>query len=247
MEITAWLTSILSNVWTYIIIIAMAVSGVGMRYMRRVNLNRRRLMVLGAIGILFASGLVSMGMFGVGSTGGTITGAGVNIDRIQTVTAFDFSGTLGSISDSGTDDQRMSDFYITENNVTGDAGNIQSGVFLLTRSGDLTATSCKVAVQKPPRFDISDTTYHLIVEDTNTGVMTAHVRATSDSGTASRATHPKESTMLPFAEGVATGYVSFNITLDETGFDELTQYDYKDINVDMCGYPYTFRLHKADS
>ena len=100
---------------------------------------------------------------------------------------------------------------------------------------------------KPPRFDISDTTYHLVDETSASDTtMKAFVHTGSSTGAATAA-DPKESNYLAFDEGVANGFVAVNITIDETAWDELTQYDSKFINVDVCGYAYTFELVKADS
>ena len=239
------LTGILMNPVLYLVLLAMAVSGVGMRYLRRVNLNKSRIYLIAVIGLLFAWGIVSLSTFGIGST--AFSASSIDISRIQTTTAFhvDNDTTGVDLADVGVDDTRMSDFYIDEPTANADP-IIEAGIFQVTREGKLDANSCPVSVIKPPRYDISDTTYHIVNEDADTGVMTAYVRATSDSGVATTS-HPKETSSLPFAEGVSVGYVSFLIEIDETGFDPLSQYDKKDINVDICGYPYTFRLHKSDA
>lgn len=247
MDIVNMIVALFSNIYFYVALVAMGLTGIGMRYLRKVNLNKKKVLLIGALGFLFASGLFSLAMFGVGSVGGG-SSSGVHISQLQTTTAYVAGATtaLGLATDAGTDDTKMSDFYVYETNVTGDAAAIQNGVFLVTRSGDLPAASCPVRVLKPASYDISDVTYRIVVQDQDTGVMTAYVHTGSSSAAASPS-DPKETNQLAFAEGVSQGYISYNITIDETGFDPLTQYDYKDIVTDNCGYQYVFRIHKADA
>lgn len=235
-----WLVEVFKSPWTYGIMLAIALFfwAIFGKYFRRLNLKKGQVMLIGVIGLALTLGVA--GMLGVGTTGGIVS-SGLTISQIQTTTAY----TLLNVSDSGVDDTRMSDFYPDENILNGNAP-IDDGVWLVTRSGSLSPASCQVKVIKPPRYDISDTTYHIVDEDANTGVMYAYIY-TGTTTDAADGTHPKETNMIAFDEGVSTAYVSVNITLDETGFDPLTQYDYKDIHVDICGYPYVFRVHKSDA
>ena len=244
-DIAGAIVGLLSNVYFYIALLLMGVTGVGMRWMRKLNLTKGRIYFISAVGILFATGLFSLAMLGTGTAAGI--GGGIGIERIQTTTAFHVDNDTGGtdVADSGIDDTRMSDFYLTEVDMNSD-GVIEAGVFAVTRSGNLNAASCPVTVLKPARYEISDTTYHIVNEDADTGVMDAHILTGASSAVATTA-HPKETTQLAFDEGVAVGYVSFSISLDETGFDPLTQYDYKDVNANICGYPYTWRIHKNDA
>ncbi len=241
------ITGILTNFYFWLILLAMAITGIGMRWMRKIHISKKMLIVISVIGLLFASGLVSLAMFNIGSIGSGYS-SGVTINRIQTTTAFTFDNDTGGIdiADVGVDNTRMSVFYLSEVQLPATDGIIEAGIFSVTRNGPLTADSCQVRVIKPPRYEISDTTYHLINEDASTGVMNAYVMAAASSSAADTA-DPKESAMLPFAEGVSTGYVSFLIEIDGTGWAPLTQYDSKDIQTDICGYPYTFRLVKSDA
>ena len=238
--------SLLLNPWLYVVLIGMAISGIGMRTLKKVNLNKNKIYVISAIGLLFAFGIVSLAMLGIGGTGSLIGGSGVIIDRIQTTTAYtlDNDTTGVNVADSGTDDTRQSIFYLTEPTANGDA-LIEAGIFTVTRKGDLIPASCEVRVIKPASYDIADTTYRIVTQDVDTGVMNAYV--STDTNAVATTSDPKETSQLAFAEGVATGYVSFLIEIDETGVDPMTQYAEKHIQTSICGYPYTFTIVKADA
>jgi len=207
--------------------------------------NDKKLLIWIAIaGLVITSGM--LGSFSLGSLVKSSVTSGVVISQLQTTTAYTFDGAgyADDVADSSVNTKVNSIFYINETHITGD-GNIENGVFMVTRSGDLKASACTVSVSKPERYTISDTTYHIVNEDVNTGIMTAYVHTGASSAVATQA-DPKESNQLAFAEGVAVGYVALNISLDETGFDPLTIYNTKDINVDICGYPFVFQVVKAD-
>ena len=177
---------------------------------------------------------------------GSLAAGGADVVQLQTTTAYLFSGNVTAVADSGSDSTKGSVFYINETQVAGN-GYIDTGVWQVRRAGSLPADSCLVQVIKPPRFDISDTTYHLVDEvSASDTTMKAYVHTGSSTGDASNS-DPKETNYLAFDEGVANGFVAVNITIDETAWDELTQYDSKFINVDVCGYAYSFELVKADS
>lgn len=235
--VTSW------QFYAILLVITLIAWGTVAKYFRRVNLSKGKVALIAVVGIFLALG--GAGMLGLGSTGSLASAT--TVTQIQTTTAYVVHNTSSSttVTDSGTDDTKMSVFYVTEGFVNGDA-TIDTGVFQVFRTGSLDPASCEVKVIKPPRYEISDTTYHLVNEDASTGVMTAYVYTGSSTGSAD-GDEPKEKNQLSFAEGVATGFVAFNISLDETGIDPLTQYDSKDINTVMCGYPYTFRIVKSDA
>lgn len=232
------------------VIIAILGTSLGYRLIRSIPLvkkiPKKTFFWGGIIGIVLTMGLLG-GAFTLFGTGALSSTGDIVVDRIQTTTAFTMDNSTGGVdlADSGIDDTRQSDFYLTEGIANGNA-YIENGVFLVTRSGKLDPASCEVRIHKPPRYDISDTTYHIVDEDANTGVMNAYIATAATSGAASTSS-PKETNQLAFAEGVSGGYVGLRIDIDETGFDPLTQYDYKDIVVDLCGYNYIFRVHKADA
>lgn len=239
--------SFLTSYWFIGLMLVIGLTSLGGSLLRKIPIVRKLpkklflwVGVLALAMVLFPSLMVFSGTASLGSDG-------VVIERIQTTTAYVMrnDSTGQTVADSGVDDTKMSDFYATEGFMNSDA-RIDTGVFLVTRSGALPPASCEVRVIKPPRYDISDTTYHIVNEDDTTGIMEARVY-TGSSTSGADMTHPKETNMLAFDEGVASGYVSFNISIDETGFDPLTQYDYKDVRVDLCGYPYVYRIHKNDA
>ena len=239
-DIMAGLTSVFSTWWTY----AVLALAVGMGYfsatLKRANLKPKTAMAL--FGVIALIVFMGIGAFGVG----TISASSVAISQIQTTTDYVMRNSSGAtISDSGDNNQIQSDFYTVDGFMTGDA-DIDGGAFLVTRKGTLTPNSCAIKVIKPARYDISDVTYHLVNEDATTGKMTAYVYtgATTD---AADNTHPKETNQLAFADGVNQGYVSFNISIDETGVDALSQYDSRSVRVNMCDYLYTFKIHQASA
>lgn len=240
---------IFGNWWFWVLFGLLAYMGV----FRRINIlrrlpilnNRRHALIVAVIGVVLTTGWLGSVWTGSLTPAGQLSD--IQISQIHTTTAYVVGNTTATsiVTDSGIDDTKMSDFYVTEGQVNGNAF-VELGVFQVIRSGNLDADSCQVEVIKPPRYDIDDTTYKLVNEDSNTGIMDAYVY-TGSSSAAANGDEPKEKNMLFFDEGVAVGYVAFNISLDETGIDPLTQYDYKDIHVDICGYPYTFRVHKSDA
>ena len=220
-----------------LLFIALFAWGMFGKYFRKLSIRKGHIMLVGIIGLALVFGGLSM--LGIGSTGIT-TGSAV-VSQLQTTTSY----VLYNATDSGTDDTRMSVFYIDEGTIVGNR-NIEAGTFQVWRSGNLNPTSCNVRVIKPPRYDIADTTYHLIDEDVSTGKMYAYIYTGAGTDTAD-GDEPREVNSLAFAEGVNTGFVAFNITIDETGIDPLTQWNSKDIQTDICGYPYVFRIVKQDA
>lgn len=243
-----WLLNILKSPVFYGILLGLVLLAWGVvgTWFKKVNLRKGQVMLIAIVGLFLAMGGASL--VGVGSTGGSGVSDGIVISGLQTTTAYVVTGVGASatnIADVGTDDTKQSDFYLNETHLAGNA-HIDTGVWKITRSGKLDADSCKATIKKPARYDISDTTYHIVDENADTGVMFAYIVGASSS-TAAANTHSKETTMVPFAEGVAEAFVGINITIDETGFDPLSQYDTKSVQVDVCGYPYTVVIHKDDA
>lgn len=208
------------------------------------SVKKKQLLWIGLIGLFLAFGGATM--LGVGSVG--VSAGGIHISQVQQTTAFNIDNDVADVTDSSTDTTRFMSFYINETEAANDP-NIDDGIFLVTRDGSkgLPPASCEVVVHKPPRYDISDITYHLLVEDsTSPYTMDAYVHTATTSGVAGT-TDPRERNQLAFAEGVATGYVAFEIQLDETGIDPLTQYDVKTIDISICDYSYTIYVTKGDA
>lgn len=224
-------------IWSLVVVFAWGFVG---KYMKKVKISKGFALTIGLVALFLSAGgtaLLGMGSIGSSASASTVT-------QLQTTAAYTIANsTTASVStDSGTDDTRMSVFYLDTGDINGDA-NITTGIFKVRRLGNLDPASCEVQVFKPARYEISDTTYHLVNEDASTGVMDAWVHTAATTGAATEA-DPKGSNSLAFADGVDSGFVSFKISLDETGIDPMTQYDSKDINVNICGYPYTFRIVK---
>jgi hypothetical protein len=235
-----FLMGLLGNPWFYVSLVIISVLFYGMfsRLLGK-TITKKQLLWIGVIGAMVTFGI--FGTLGLSSTG-SLASNGIAISGFQTVTAY---GSNGS-SDSSTDTDVRHDFYLDEADVTGNTF-IDTGVWELIREGNLDPNSCKVEIIKPARYDISDTTYHIVDEDTNSGKMYAYVRTCASSSCAAAATHSQEAGYLAFADGVAVGYVGVNITIDETGFDPLTQYDTKTVLVNACGHVQPIVMHKNDA
>ena len=232
------------NPWLYGVIVAFLILGIGNTFFRKLPVTKNQLMIIALIGLFITSfGLDALGMGAVGINGGYDTGWSVT--GLQTTTAYAVSSQVADVSDTGTDDTRKSVFYVNETQLSSNAV-LDDGIMLITRSGELTAGSCDVRVIKPAQYSIANNDYDLLVQDQDTEVMQVYVRAESTSAVAT-ASNPKEGTPLAFAEGVKTGYVSINATIDEEAIDALTQYTSKSFVLDVCGYPYTFQFVKQDA
>jgi hypothetical protein len=206
--------------------------------------NKSQLLMVCVVCFLLTSGI--LGSLGLGNIiSGDKSSSPITISQLQTTTAYQVTGAATAQADSSSDTTKQSDFYLNETQLAGNA-HINLGVMKVTRAGSLDASSCEVSVLKPERYSISDTTYHIVDESASTGTMFAYISTGSTSAAATSA-DPKETNQLSFAEGVSTGFVGLNITLDETGFDPLNLYDTKTIPVDICGYNYNFIVHKADA
>ncbi len=126
---------------------------------------------------------------------------------------------------------------------------VSNGTITVTRIGSLEANSCKVTCIVPPEFEDESApngNTFLILEEDNLGVPECYI-ATSNSAVVASVNDPKGSTSLAFAEGVALGYVSVVLEVNEEGHDALDQYGFKDVTVDICGKPFTYRLHRMGS
>ena len=211
-------------------------------FFRKINLRRNHVIVLAIIGLVISMG--GTAWLGLGSVGTAGSVGSVAISSIQNTDEFFIKNSTFAPSNSDTNVKSV--FYITETEAASDGAIIMNGTLMATRSGKLDAVSCPVVVSKPPRYDISDTTYHIVKEDSDTGVMEAYIYTGSSSGYADTS-DPKESHQLAFADGVATGYVSYRVTIKETGFDALSQYDSKRISTNICGKPYVFEIVKSDA
>lgn len=207
--------------------------------------NRNTVIMIAIGGFLFTSGIfAAMGFGSVGSS----QDPKVYISDLQVTT--DFAGNC-TIAESGiTDDLvevRCTDANAVE---TADALELSTGVITVTRRGDLVPMSCPVVASTVRDYESEatpgDGTKYTILEQTTKGELEAYIRTCSTSSCASATTYPKEKTDLAFDEGVSTGYVGLVLEVDEDAHDNLNQYSYRDVVLNICGKPMTFRVHRMD-
>jgi hypothetical protein len=209
--------------------------------------DRKTLLIASIIGFLIFSGVFSsLGIadWGTGSLAGSLV---VSDLQIVTTHQTDNGGTLAV--NANVDDLLDCRFTDEQSNETTLIEEINgTGVIAVTRTGALPADSCTVRAIIPPKFQDESApngNYFSIVEEDSLGVPEVYIEASSSS-TGASLNSPKETTTLAFAEGVARGYVSVMIEIDEEGHDALNQYSYKDVVLDVCGKPYTYRIHRMD-
>jgi hypothetical protein len=209
--------------------------------------NRKMLLIAGIVGIVLTSGVFTgLGVLGTGSLLGA---SGIVISDIQVTTAHG-NNTASVLSESSNFDDLL-DIRLTDAQVAETASFLEingTGVLTVTRTGDLKASSCQVRALLPADFEDESAptgTKYNIVEKTALGEYEVYIETASTSTSASTSS-PKETTTLAFAEGVAKGFVSVVIEIDEEGHDALNQYNSKDIMLDICGKPYIYRVHRMD-
>lgn len=237
------------NFW--LILTLIAVFGYGlirtMPFLRRIPIinNRRTFILLAVVGLILTSGWLTD--FGLGS----LSPAGAwAISDLQVTTTFltDAGGT--ATENSNQDDLMDLRFTDAQANETTDVYELDTGVITVTRAGALPADSCTVTCMVPPKYqDESAPTgqVYSVLEESAIGESECYLMGAS-SATAATTSSPKETTSIPFAEGVAVGYLGVALEVDEEGHDALDQYSYKDVIVDFCGQEhYTFRIHRMDA
>jgi hypothetical protein len=206
--------------------------------------GRTNIVLFCALGFLITSGGISA--LGLGSVTKSVS-SGVLISDLQVTT--DFAGNCTISENSNIDD--LVDVRCLDANTTETAGDyeLKTGVITVTRGGDLSAMSCPVVASTQRQWQSEKTpgdgNLYTIVETTTLGELEVYLTAAS-STTAATTSSPKQNTQLAFAEGAALGYVGVLIEVDETAHDQLNQYSYKDVVVNICGKPFTFRIHRMD-
>jgi hypothetical protein len=209
-------------------------------------LNRQNTFVLLAIGgLLMSTGALSS-VFGNAGTG-SLGGAGdMSISDIQLTTAFLNNGS-GTLSENNNVDDLL-DVRLsgtTDVNESSNAFEVYAGQLSVTRIGSLKPTSCEVEAIVPPKYANEagdDGSRYSIVELTALGEPEVYLA----SGAIATSTSPKKTVALAFADGVATTTLGVAIEIDQEGHDVLNQYSYKDIVLNVCGAPYTMRIHSMD-
>lgn len=212
--------------------------------LRRVPWTTWMMVCIGAL-------IITSGVFGgiKWPTGSLTKTSGFMITDLQETTSFatDISGSVAAnANQDDLWDVRLTDAQANE---TSGYYELDDGVLTVTRTGDLTAMSCPVVAttstfgsEKTP----GDGNQYKIVEETTLGELEVYLRTCSSASCASATTYPKGATSLAFDEGVSLGYVGVLIEVEESAHDQLNQYSYKDVVVDVCGKPATFRIHRMD-
>lgn len=244
-------TDIFMNPWLWLILAGGALLGINLLRMVGANrlpiigrfTRRRPLIIVSAVMLLVITGTLSHLGFGTAS----VATSGVVVSDLQVTTDFEQNATEHSTIDD------LIDFRYADADVSADTHfPIRTGAIAVTRSGDLPAESCQVRAIPPARYEDEDgvtspgVTRNILVENAM-GTYTVHVATGSASSTNATTSDPKETNTLAFAEGVAKGYVSVYAAVDEEGHDGLNQYSYKDILLDICGKPFTLRVHRMDA
>jgi hypothetical protein len=202
-------------------------------------------MIAALIGFLVTSGGFGLfGSLGTGSLSGA-TASAVYVSDMQITTTFltDAGGTVAE--NQNVDD--LLDIRLTDAqaNETSDFYELDTGLLTVTRTGSLEPTSCQVRCIVPPVYEDESspdgTTYNILERDT-LGKYECYLK----SGGAATTSSQKEMTSLVFADGDADQTLGVALEVDEEGHDALNQYSYRDVTIDVCGAPYTMRIHKMD-
>lgn len=204
--------------------------------------NKRNLMMASLVGLVLTSGFLTT--LGTGSFNRVQSGVG--IDNLQITTTFltDAGGTVSE--NSNQDDLLDLRFTDAQANETASVYELDTGLLTVTRFGSLEANSCAVRCIVPPRYEDESApngnTYSILEED-NLGVPECYLANGAQATTSS----PKQTTTLAFAEGDADQTLGIALEVDEEGHDALDQYSYKDVIIDVCGKPFTARIHRMDA
>jgi len=210
--------------------------------------NQPLLILISLLGLAATSGV--FGTMSFGSVGGSprSSGSGVQIADLQVTTAF--SGNCTNAANNNIDDlidvrcNATDTTFISENSAHYET---DTGIITVFRTGDLPAMSCPVVASTQEGFSSErspgDGNKYTIVEETTLGELEVYLNAKkSGSGAAAATTSPKERTTLEFDEGASQAHLGVLIEADVDAAKQLTQYSSKDVVVDICGKPFTFRI-----
>lgn len=207
--------------------------------------NKSMLILAGIIGIIVTSPI--LGTFGTASMNRP---ARVRIADLQVTT--DFSGNCTNTMNSNDDDLldvRCTDAQANESTAWYE---VDTGIITVFRDGDLSPASCKVKVTTDEGYSSErtpgDGTAYTVVEENTLGELEVYLEAKkSGSGAAASSSSPKEQTVLEFDEGISQAHLGVVLDTDEGGHDALNQYSYKDVVINICGKPFTMRVHRMDN
>jgi hypothetical protein len=210
------------------------------------GINRRMWVIIAIVGFLVTSGALGT-VFGTAQTA-SLAGTGYTITDIQVTTAFtnESSSATDLTENANVDDLldvRMTDADVDE---TATSEEVQTGVLTVTRSGNLDPSSCPVRTVMPPDYADEagdDGRRYNILEKTTVGEWEAYFEV-NDGGAV--ITDEKDHASLTFTDGASTATLGVMLEIDEEGHDALNQYSYKDVILDICGKPFTFRIHRMD-
>ena len=238
--------------WMIVLGINIVAWGVVSRFLKGVPILRdKRSVFLIALGglLLSTGGLASLGFaLGGAETGSLGPGAqGFVISDIQMTTAFQINSSGTALSEN-TNVPDLIDIRLNDGDSVETTGMVEvdTGLLTIRRQGSLAPSSCSVSVRLPPKYQdesAPDGTTFQIVETDSLGVGEVYL----GDGNTGDVNDPKMESVLTFGDGVATVTLGVAIEVDEQGHDALDQYSYKDIIVDICGKPYTFRIHRSDA
>jgi hypothetical protein len=239
--------SFFNNVWFWTIMLGIGVLAYGVirPITKRLPIINRKVIIYGSIaGILFTSGII--GQLGFGSVAKSTDT--VNIVDLQVTTAF--AGNGSHADDTIIDDLhhiRLTDAQAVE---TAGSYELSTGIITVFRQGNLDPTSCPVVCSTTEGYaheSSPDGTQYTILEETSTHELECYLNAQkSGSGAAATTSSPKERTVLEFDEGISKAHLGVALEVDEEGHDALAQYSYRDVIVNICGKPYTFRITNMD-
>lgn len=216
------------------------------------KLPRKTLVMVFFVGLVFTSGIFGTGFAMFSGTGSLVGSGGVHVVSLQLTNDFVVND---SVAMTGTNKHRLVDVRGAESWIdTGVSNDIFNGTLLVTRGrnarGELPATSLDISCQTPRDFEHESspdgTKYHIVERDNN-GVEAIYINTGASGIDAATTSSAQERGSLAFLEGVATGEVSFLISIEDAGYDVLDQYSYKDINCMIGDAPYSFRVHHMDA
>lgn len=206
--------------------------------------SRSNFIMVAVAGFLVTSGIIGgLGSWGTGSAGSLSLG-NFEVSDIQVTTSG--AGNCTISNNNNVDD--LMDVRCTDVNVNENTGitEMNTTILTVTRTGSLEPVSCNVVASTQRGFQSEvtpgDGSTYTILEVTTLGQLEAYVQ----DGAAATYNSPKESTSLTFADGVATRTLGLLMEVDEGAHDNLNQYSYRDVLVDVCGRPFTVRIHRMD-
>lgn len=243
------LKEIFANPWFWVTLggVYLFAFGLARPLVKRIPIlnNRRTGLLVAVIGLLVTSGI--FGGMGVGSVARDDI-AGSYISDLQITTDFASNSSCTVSANNNVDDLvdvRCTDAQVLE----ADFSEVGTGVVTVYRTGELEPMSCKVKASTQELYESEKTpgdgSLYTITEKSTLDELHVFLEGATTS-TAATINSPKEETTIEFAEGVSKAYLGVAIEVDEGGHDQLNQYSYKDVNINICGKPLVMRIHRMD-